>query len=325
MENKTMFKKLTALFLALLMVAGMVACGSKNEPTEPQATEPQATEPAMELTIEPITYFILNLQEEGKTFRQLTASPNEDGSVYVELIGDVTKKGTIEGNAITTITYNLEKSGLMDLNGQSEYGEGEAYAGAYITYGEEGYLTADYSGAIPQAYIDGFQILEDCFKELTAGLEEYVPAPVEIGMINEGDKLALNEILGKMNVAEIDSFTMSNVEMEDEETFAFYTGLSSSAGIESGVQLAPMMMTTPYSLVIVTLTDASTANLVAADFEANIDWMKWVCVNPSNAAIAVKDNQVLCLIGGDDLYAQTIAAIGECGWEPVANLENPNM
>lgn len=320
-----MFKKLTALFLALLMVAGMVACGNTNEPTEPEATEPQQTEPQMELTIDPVTYFILNLQEDGKTFRQLTASPNEDGSVYVELIGDLTKKGTIEGDAITTITYNLEKSGLLDLNGQSEYGEGEAYASAYITYGEEGYLSADYAGTIPQAYIDGFQVLEDCFKELTAGLEEYVPVPQEVGLIAEGDKLAMNEILDKMNIANIDSFTMTNVEMEDAETFGYYTGLSSSAGIESGVQLAPMMMTTPYSLVIVTLTDAATASVVAADFEANIDWMKWVCVNPSNAAIAVKDNQVLCLIGGDDLYAQTITAIGEAGWEPVANLENPNM
>ncbi len=321
-----MFKKITALLLALLMVAGLAACnGNQENPTEPQETEPQQTEPQIELTIDPITFFIVNLQEDGKTFRQLSASPNEDGSVYVELVGDVTKKGTLESSAITAITYALEQSGMLDLNGQSESSEGTAYANAYVTYGAEGYLSADYSGTIPQAYIDGFQILEDCFKELTADMAEYVPAPQEIGNVTEGDKLALNEIIDKMNIAGIDGYTMTNVEMADLDTFKFLTGLSSAEGIESGVQFAPQMMTTPYSLVIVTLKDAASADAVAQDFEANIDWMKWVCVNPTNAAVAVKDNQVLCLIGGDDLYSQTITAIGECGWEPVANLENPNM
>ena len=153
----------------------------------------------------------------------------------------------------------------------------------------------------------------------------YVPAPQEMGIIADADRLAINEILENMQIQGIDSFTMANLDTADSESFGYASGLSSAEGIESGLQFAPNMMTTPYSLVIVTLTDAANADAVAKDFENNIDWRKWVCVSPSNAAVAVKDNQVLCLVGSEDLYQQTITAIGEAGWSPVANLENPDM
>lgn len=319
-----MFKKLSALLLALLMVTSLVACGGTEDPTEPQGTEPQETEPDVVLTIDPITYLQITLQEAGQSMKTLMAYPNEDGSTYMELVGEVTKKGNVEGDAITAITYALEQSGLIELNGSEEYNEGEATASVYVTYGEEGYLSANYSGTIPQAYLDSYKVMEDCFKELTADMAEYVPAPQEIGTIAEADKLALDEILGGMDIEGIEYFTISNVDIADEN-FAYIAGLSSNEGIESAVQFAPQMMTTPYALTIVTLVDAANAEAVAQDFESSIDWMKWVCVNPTNAAVAVKDNQVLCLIGGDDLYQQSIAAIGEAGWQPVANLENPNM
>ena len=313
-----MFKKLTALFLALLMVTSLVACGGTEDPTEPQGTEPQETEPQMELTIDPISFLELSLNENS-----LMAFPNEDGSLYVAYVGDVTKKGSVSSDAITAITYALEQSGLIELNGQEEYLEGEAVASAYVVYGEN-YLTANYTGTIPQAYTDGYKVMEDCFKELTADMAEYVPAPQEIGTVAEADKLALNEILNGMTIEGIEYFTITNLDIADEG-FAYIAGLSSAEGIESAVQFAPQMMTTPYALTIVTLADTANAQAVAQDFETNIDWMKWVCVNPTNAAVAVKDNQVLCLIGGDDLYQQSIAAIGAAGWQPVANLENPNM
>lgn len=320
-----MFKKLTALFLALLLVAGLVACGGNNQPTEPEETQPQETEPQVESTIDPITYFTISLQGDDGIFKQLVAYPNEDGSTYIEYVGDLTKKGNLSGDAIATITAAFEKSGLLALNGQSVYEEGEALASAYVTFGEEGYMSADYTGSIPEVYVNAYKAMDDCFKALTEDMPEYVPAPQEMGTIAEGDKLALNEILNKMDLEGIEFFTMTNADLADAESFGYLTGLSSAEGIESGVQFAPQMMTTPYSLVIVTLTDAANATAVAADFEANIDWMKWVCVNPTNAAVAVKDNQVLCLIGSEELYTKSITAIGEAGWEPVANLENPNM
>ena len=85
------------------------------------------------------------------------------------------------------------------------------------------------------------------------------------------------------------------------------------------------MMTTAYSLVIVTVEDASKAEAVAADFESTMDWRKWVCVAPSNALLAQKDNMVLCLMAADELFTQTQQGIETSGWTVTKTLENPDM
>jgi len=84
-------------------------------------------------------------------------------------------------------------------------------------------------------------------------------------------------------------------------------------------------MTSAYSLVLVTLTEDADAAAIAADFEANIDWLKWVCVQPTNALIAEKDNMLLCLLAADEAYTDTAAAIAAAEWTEVKTLNNPNM
>ena len=263
-----MFKKLTALFLALLMVTSLVACGGTEDPTEPQGTEPQETEPQMELTIDPISFLELSLNENS-----LMAFPNEDGSLYVAYVGDVTKKGSVSSDAITAITYALEQSGLIELNGQEEYLEGEAAASAYVTYGEEGYLSANYTGTIPQAYLDGYKVMEDCFKELTADMAEYVPAPTVYGELAESDKLAIDEIVSHLSIDGIEYFGITNI--AKDENFAFATGLSSYEGIESAVKLMPGTNTTPYSLVIVTVSEGTSVETVAQEGFYGIMMTTW--------------------------------------------------
>ena len=86
-----------------------------------------------------------------------------------------------------------------------------------------------------------------------------------------------------------------------------------------------MMMTTADSLVIVTLEDASKAEAVANDFENTMDWRKWVCVAPSHALLAQKDNMVLCLMAGSDLFLQTQSGVEAAGWNVTKTLENPDM
>ena len=83
-----------------------------------------------------------------------------------------------------------------------------------------------------------------------------------------------------------------------------------------------MMMTTAYSLSIVKLEEGADADAVCADFAANVDWQKWVCVMPTNALVAVKDNMVLCLVAAGELYAMTASGIESTGWTVVETLEN---
>jgi hypothetical protein len=85
------------------------------------------------------------------------------------------------------------------------------------------------------------------------------------------------------------------------------------------------MMTSAYSLVIVTVEDAANIASVRADFEANLAWGKWVCVRPTGALIAQKDNMVICLMGMNDSYTETEAAITAAGWTEIATFTDPEM
>ena len=95
-------------------------------------------------------------------------------------------------------------------------------------------------------------------------------------------------------------------------------------GIAGGVTCAPMMMTTAFSLVIVTLEDGADADAVCADFENTMNWRKWVCVAPSNAMIAQKDNMVLCVMADGPMYTKIAVAARQAGWTEVKALMNPD-
>ena len=100
------------------------------------------------------------------------------------------------------------------------------------------------------------------------------------------------------------------------------TGLTSAEGLTNATTAASMMMTTPYAFNMVTVADAATIDAVVADFEANIDWQKWVCVVPTNALIATKDNMVLCMLGSGDQFELTLGGIVDSGWTVVGQVNN---
>lgn len=329
-------KKITALLLALLMIASLAACGGTgNETTVPTTTEPETTVPETteEETTEPeitedgaaegIEYFSLTLGENYDSIKSLSAYYNEDGTVAIDYMGEIRKMGNVDASAMATIEDALETSGLIDLNGQEDYQEGEASGSMYISYFDGSMLNAGFSGVIPEAYTTAYAAMDTCFQTITAELPEYVPQPQVMGEIAESDKAALDAILAGMTLETPDAYMISGV--AKDEFFAATVGLASDAGIASGVSFAPMMMTSAYSLNIVTLEEGTAADAVAADFNTSLDWLKWVCVQPESALIATKDNQVLCLMGSEDLYTQTVSAIEAAGWTTVQSLTNPNL
>lgn len=321
MENVIMnMKKITALLLAMLLVVSFAACGNNQEETQ-APTDPQETEPAVEAL--PVDYLSLTLNDAEGNAKRISAYVNEDGSASFELYSDIIKKGNLDSTAWNELKVALTVSGLPELNGATSEDYSEITGEMYFTCGEESYYAATYYNEIPAEFIAGYNAVEAALKELAADVPEYVPAPLENGIIAEADRAALNEILGGMTLEAPDSFAISNIPLE--EGFEYSVGLPSYDGIESAVTFAPMMNANPYSLAIVTLNEGTDANAIAKDFEENIDWLKLVCVQPESAAIAVKGNQVLCLLGSGDLFDQTVAAISAANWIPVANLENPNL
>lgn len=320
-------KKLTALLLAMLLVFSLVACGNNSEPTEP-ATEPPTEAPTAEPTepVDVINSLSLLLQESADSQKSLSVIPNEDGTIYVQMYADVIKKANLDASAMETITIALNNSGLKTLDGQNVYGENQdIVCSMFVDCGDDVYVMADVIGEIPEAFATGYAAMEACIAELMADVPEYIPAPVVNGNIAENDMASLQAILDGMILENPESFVIENVATDDAEMFAYMTGLPTADGVATAVKFASQIMTSAYSVVIVTLEDGANAETVAKSFEDNIDWLKWVCVQPDSAAIATKDNQVLCLIGSADIFTQTVTAMDAAGWTPVSTLENPNL
>ena len=322
-------KKLIALTLALMMVLTLAACGA-NQPqeqeTQPNTTE-NATEPTPEATTQPqqtagsaATYVQLSISDEEGNTVSLTAYNDDMGQAYVEYVGEVKKVGTFDLSVMSDIAAELEKSGLVALNGQEVYEDGMASASMYVSYEDESYLGAGYSGNIPQEFKDGYAAMDTYFQQLVADLPVYVPRPVVSGEVNADALAAMEAILDNSGAEPLDMFTISDVPLD--ESFGMLMGLSDTAGITNGLSCAPMMSAVAFSCVIATAEDESKVEAISKDFAENIDWNRWVCVSATDAMIAQKGNMVLCLVTSGDLYQQITDGAEATGWTVLETLKN---
>ncbi len=325
-------KKILALLLAVLMLIMCTACGSKkneNEKTDEPVYDANKVydlpETVTAADVEnPITYFSINSGNNATgENKYMNAALSEVSTCDINYMGEERKVGKFDPEALDIITAAFEKSALPALNGQSVYDEGDEYVSMFIEYADGTIVSADFSGNVPEDFMNGWNAMNDCFKNFADALPKYVPQPNVAGVVNETVLAEMMSILNKSEIEGLDSFTISDIAID--EFFTMTAGLSKSEGITNGTLCAPMMMTTPYSLVIVTVEDKANAESVRADFENSLDWQKWVCVIPNNALIAQKDNMVLCLVGSDELYNKTADAIGAAGWTDAKELDNPGM
>lgn len=322
-------KKLIALLMSLTMVAMMAACSTgNNEATDPVVSDPVETQPTetnSDVTVEnTVTFFSMSMGENFDSILTMSAMPNEDGTIFVEYVGAVKKIGNLDATVMDGIAAELAKTELATLNGAEEYGEGEANASMYIEFADGTVLTANYGGTIAEAFVTGYNAMDTYFQALTADIEVYVPQPMVMGSVDETLLTSLLAIINGSGLPNADGIAISGVAIDDE-AFGYMAGLTSADGIVAAANAAPMMMSQAYSLVVVTLAENTDAEAVAKDFENNIDWRKWVCVAPTNALIAVKDNMVLCLQAADAMYTMTVDGITADGWTTVNELTNPDL
>ncbi len=325
-------KRFLALLLAVLMIVSCTACGKdKNEGSDADDRIYDANKVydlPESITVSesdnPITYFNIYLGNNttGET-KYVTVTMSEVSTCDIDYMIDERKVGKFVPEAIYAVADAFEKSGLTVLNGQSVYEDGDEYCSVFVQYADGTAVSFDFSGAIPDNFTNGWNAITDYFKKFADVLPKYVPQPTVAEGVDETVLAEMMGIFGKTEIEGIDTFTISSIPMD--EFFGMTAGLSKSEGITNGTLCAPMMITTPYSLVIVTVEDKANVETVRADFETSLDWQKWVCVVPNNALIAEKDNMVLCLIGSDDLYNKTADAIGEAGWKNAKEFDNPGM
>ena len=318
-----------ALLLAMVLLLAGCATGKPadttaapaEETTLPTQEQTTPTENVTDVSVGEITFFSVNLNVDGSDNRYIMAYPNGDGTAYVEFVGDVKKMGNVDESAMEQLATVVAQSGMTALNDQNLYEDGAAAGSAYVEYADGTMLSCSFTGVIPQEYVDAYAALEECAQTLTVDLEVYVPVPVVMGEVDEVAMAELLQILEKTGIKELDTFAISDVAKDD--SFAYMMGLSSAEGIAVGTSCDAMMMTTPYSMVIATLEEGMDIETVRADFVANMNWQKWVCVMPTGALVAQKGNMVLCLMGADAMYHQTVQAITDCGWENLEALDCP--
>lgn len=311
-------KRIFAMMLIVVMVMSFAACGGKktedNQTTVPETTAPDAVTDEVS-----VTYFSIYYSETPESSQVLSAYPDDMGGVYIAYQAEIRKEGTVDASAMATIYEAYKNSGLPAWVGMQEYVDGPS-ASFSVSYSdgtmEEGYLY----GEMPQEFLTGLDAMKDCFRTLTADLPEYVAQPVISGELAESDKAALDAILAEMKLEYIDSYAITGLVKDD--TFSVMAGLTSYEGIASGLTFSPMMITTPYSMVMVTLEEGTDANAIVADFEKNLDFNKWVCVIASDALIATKDNQIVCVMGSDQLFTLTSDSLTAAGWNIVKNIHN---
>lgn len=328
--NRTYFTRGFALLLAVMLLLTGCATAKPGDttaatdvttmPAPDQVTD--ATEGTLNLEGKTLSFFSVNLNLTGSDNRYMMAYPNDDGSVYVEYVGDVKKIGTnMDGKVLESVTAAVIQSGIADLNGQNIYLDGGAVGSAYVEYTDGTVIGIGYSGEIPEEYLTAYNALDTAFQTLTAELEVYVPVPLVGDGVDETALAELMAILDATQIRDLDMFQIADVTKDD--TFTLVMGLSSAEGIANGTSCSAMMMTTPYSMVIATLDDGMDVQTVRNDFLNNLDWQKWVCVMPTGALIAQKGNMVLCLMGADALFAQTVQAVMDCGWENLESIDSP--
>ena len=328
--NRTYFTRGFALLLAVMLL--LTGCATTKPGDTTAATDvttvpapdqiTDATEGSVDLEGKTLSFFSVNLNLTGNDNRYMMAYPNDDGSVYVEYVGDVKKIGTnMDVKVLESVTAAVVRSGIADLNGQNIYLDGGAVGSAYVEYTDGTVIGIGYSGEIPEEYLTVYNALDTAFQTLTAELEVYVPVPLVGDGVDETALAELMAILDATQIRDLDMFQIADVTKDD--TFSLVMGLSSAEGIANGTSCSAMMMTTPYSMVIATLDDGMDVQTVRDDFLNNLDWQKWVCVMPTGALIAQKENMVLCLMGADALFAQTVQAVTDCGWENLESVDSP--
>lgn len=314
-------KRILCLLLSIMLLLALTACdaGKEVEDTQPIQTVPP-TESVPEVD-NPVAFFTVSYSPTEEKYNYLTAYTNDDGTAYVEYSGNGRKIATMDGSVLNAITAALQDSGLLAFDGKMEWLEGSASGSLSVSYANETYASAEFGGIVPEEFVTGYKILEECFRNLMADIPEYVASVQVMGEMNPDEQAALLEILNNSGMEGLDILTISSIPMD--EYFPMVARLSSTDGILSGSTCTPMMMTTAFALTVVTVDGTSEA--VCADFEANINWREWVCVAPSNALIATKGNLVLCLIANDQMYALTAASIENAGWTVYKTLENPDL
>ena len=158
--KRNFFGRGTALLLAVVLLLAGCAAAKPGDTTAaadvttlpaPDQTTAPSDETTASVTGSGITFFSVNLNMDGTDNRYLLAYPNEDGTVYVEYVGDEKKIGTnMDAAVLDQIAGAMTESGIAAWNNQNVYEDGMALGSAYVSYADDSMVSFSFTGTVPQ-------------------------------------------------------------------------------------------------------------------------------------------------------------------------------
>ena len=339
-------KKFMSLLLAAVLVLSLAACGNNEPTTAPteapttapttapteapttapteEPTDAPTEEPTEEPTEAKKLSMLMMTSGEGMNMDTVSIYDDDMGGLFVSYsVNGVRKQTTMDLSLLAGLEEAMNNSGMMELAGTEEYGEGTNSVSFYASYSDWSSVSVAYYGVeVPEAFTTAYNTLIAYIETMTADVPVYVPQASVMGEVDETILTEMQAIVNNAGIMNIDMMAIQPIDVADEY-FGMIAGLTSNEGITAAASCQSMMMGgAVYSLVMVNSSDVAA---VAADFEANLDWGKWVCVRPSNAIIATKGNLVVCLMADASMYAGTVSAMQTAGWTTVNELTDPGM
>lgn len=103
----------------------------------------------------------------------------------------------------------------------------------------------------------------------------------------------------------------SVIDLSDVNSLTYYTGLTSTEGIEYAVASEPMMSSQAYSFVLVKVSEDADVQKIKQDIFDKVDTRKWICVEAENKYATDYDNTVIFLMGAKDFAVSVYDRITE--------------
>lgn len=101
------------------------------------------------------------------------------------------------------------------------------------------------------------------------------------------------------------SLQTQEVDISDDETVKYITGLDNGKDLEFVVVSEPMMSSQAYSLILAKVKDGVNANDIAKSIHEKVDARKWVCVT-AEKVYATSSNDIVMVIMSSEEMAKPI-------------------
>lgn len=122
---------------------------------------------------------------------------------------------------------------------------------------------------------------------------------VEIASVDDLTKL-IDDIYAKQTM-EMPMLQTQALDMEDEDTLKYMTGLEDVSGLDYVVVSEPMMSSQAYSLVLAKVKEDADVEKIAKEMNENIDIRKWICVAAEMVYTTSTDNTIFLVMSSDEL------------------------